>query len=106
MEGRRRTLRGSRPEQGVGGRSVRFGLAAMRCNPRNLSLEQGNPLAQFFLRIGIETFLRQQAGVILTQTRAVIIVHAGQESTGIALLSTVPAARSPTVTARQQGPGR
>lgn len=83
-----------------------MGLVAVSLDPDYLGLEQGNPFTQFVLRIGVKTFLCQQAGVILSQARAVIFVHALRESTGIALLSTVPAARARTVTARQQGPGR
>ena len=78
----------------------------MGLHPRDFRLEQADPFAQFILRIGIKHFACQLAGEIKASARAIIFVHCRTESTRLALLSTVPAARAARVTVRQQGLSR
>lgn len=51
------------------------GPIAVCLDPRDLGFEQGDPFAQFVLRIPIEAFAGQLAGGVAGQTGAVIIVH-------------------------------
>jgi hypothetical protein len=52
---------------------------AVRLDPDDLNLQQRNPCPQFILRIGIEQFLRQQAGSI-TFCAGQIIIHVSQQN--------------------------
>jgi len=52
----------------------------VRLDPGDLGFERGDPLEQLILRIGVESFLRQQAGGVAARAREVLCVHCAAES--------------------------
>lgn len=75
-------------------------------NPDNLRFEQGNPLTQLILRIGIEQFLRQQAGGIAFRTGQVIVHLVHLNRTPRACCQRGKRVGAVAVAAGQQGTGK
>ena len=70
------SVRLSRPEQRIGRRAILLDARVPCADTLDLGFEQGDPRDQLVLRIGVEAFLRQQAGGIASRAGKVIHVHA------------------------------
>ena len=78
----------------------------MGADPGDFCLKQSDPLGQFVLRIGIEQFLRQQAGGIAFYAGQVIIHVTDQNRTVCACCQRGKRVGAVAVASGQQGTGK